>query len=314
MSLPGPICLIATVKNEGPWLLEWVAHNKVVGFDRQVIAYNDCDDHTDEILARLAALGMVTTFENLPPYTHSIQGDAYARARALDEVKTAEWVMALDGDEFLNIHIGTGHLHDLILNQKDPAEGIIVNWRVFGDSHHTMWEDKPVCETFTLAAAEDTHRAQPKTLFRNHADFEQFTPHGPWNGPDWPKARKHVVRTANGVWLRGDSFGMEKPIQYIRQSKISWKTAQINHYILKTRDVFDLKKSRGRAVATEGARHTRRLWNRMNLNQVEDTSISRYRLRREAILADLMADPELGKLHRAACDVLRGKLARDPVA
>ncbi|MBL4751427.1 MAG: glycosyltransferase family 2 protein [Amylibacter sp.] len=38
------------MKNEGPYLLEWVAHHKALGFDHIVVCTNDCEDFTVEIL------------------------------------------------------------------------------------------------------------------------------------------------------------------------------------------------------------------------------------------------------------------------
>ncbi|MFD1808677.1 glycosyltransferase family 2 protein [Gemmobacter lanyuensis] len=45
--------VITTMKNEGPFLLEWVAHHKALGFDHLVICTNDCEDTTTEMVVRL---------------------------------------------------------------------------------------------------------------------------------------------------------------------------------------------------------------------------------------------------------------------
>ena len=38
--------VVSTMKNEGPYILEWVAHYKALGFDRIVVCTNDCEDTT----------------------------------------------------------------------------------------------------------------------------------------------------------------------------------------------------------------------------------------------------------------------------
>jgi hypothetical protein len=48
------------MKNEAPYILEWVAHHLVIGFDHIVVLTNDCTDTTNAILTRLDALGYVT--------------------------------------------------------------------------------------------------------------------------------------------------------------------------------------------------------------------------------------------------------------
>ena len=47
--------LFSAMKNEAPFVLEWVAYHKVIGFDEIVIAFNDCDDGTAELLRALEA-------------------------------------------------------------------------------------------------------------------------------------------------------------------------------------------------------------------------------------------------------------------
>ena len=49
--------IITTMKNEAPYILEWVAHHLVIGFDHIVVLTNDCTDTTNAILTRLDALG-----------------------------------------------------------------------------------------------------------------------------------------------------------------------------------------------------------------------------------------------------------------
>ena len=51
--------LVATAKNEGPYLLEWVAYHRMIGFDNILIFQNDSDDYTHETLRILDSLGVV---------------------------------------------------------------------------------------------------------------------------------------------------------------------------------------------------------------------------------------------------------------
>ena len=38
------------MKNEGPYILEWLAYHRIVGFEDFLIYTNDCEDGTTEIL------------------------------------------------------------------------------------------------------------------------------------------------------------------------------------------------------------------------------------------------------------------------
>lgn len=58
------ITAITCVKNEGPFLLEWVAFNRVIGVTDFLIYSNDCDDGTAELLDALATAGLVVHLPN----------------------------------------------------------------------------------------------------------------------------------------------------------------------------------------------------------------------------------------------------------
>ena len=54
MSRPLRHVLLSSMKDEGPFVLEFVAHHRVLGFDAIHIASNDCTDGTDLLLDVLA--------------------------------------------------------------------------------------------------------------------------------------------------------------------------------------------------------------------------------------------------------------------
>ena len=49
--------VVSTMKNEGPYILDWVAHYKTLGFDHILVCTNDCTDPTVDILLRLQEMG-----------------------------------------------------------------------------------------------------------------------------------------------------------------------------------------------------------------------------------------------------------------
>ena len=46
--------VISTMKDEAPYILEWIAHHRGIGFTDFLIYTNDCSDGTDLLLDRLA--------------------------------------------------------------------------------------------------------------------------------------------------------------------------------------------------------------------------------------------------------------------
>lgn len=109
------ITAVTTQKNEGAFLLEWIAYHKLIGFTDIVILSNDCEDGSDVMLDHLSKSGEITHVHNDGPYDdRGIQFAALKLADRQQAVKEADWVMHLDIDEFLNVHVGKGHVSDLI--------------------------------------------------------------------------------------------------------------------------------------------------------------------------------------------------------
>lgn len=53
----------AIFKNEGPYISEWVAYHKILGFDKIYIVDNISDDGSSEILAKLHESNEITRIE-----------------------------------------------------------------------------------------------------------------------------------------------------------------------------------------------------------------------------------------------------------
>ena len=142
---------ILGVKNEAPFLLEWLAHHRAVGFTDFLVYSNDCSDGTDAMLDRLAAMGWITHMPNPGPHA---EGPQWAMLKAADKhpaKAAADWVLFCDVDEFVNIHAGRRQLTDL-LAALPAADAIALTWRMFGNAGVIEQSDQPVTETFTRAA------------------------------------------------------------------------------------------------------------------------------------------------------------------
>ena len=64
---------ILGVKNEGAFLVEWLAHHRATGFTDFLVFSNDCEDGTDAMLERLQALGWLTHVRNDGPHDEGPQ-------------------------------------------------------------------------------------------------------------------------------------------------------------------------------------------------------------------------------------------------
>ncbi len=303
-----PTLLTFTVmKNEGPFVLEWLAWQRLMGVDRVLVLTNDCDDGTERLLDVLREVG-VTRRDN--PYRRSgnvPQHAAYRAAETEQIVQDADWLLTLDVDEYINIHQGQGRLADLFA--ADPKAHIFsMPWRLFGNAHQHAFTDGPVTETFTLAAPEYAPRPLQawafKSLYRNAGLFRRMGVHRP----------KGLIAATQGDirWL--DGAGREIPANTWkscwRVSKANWgyDLVTLNHYAVRSADSFLVKRDRGRANHTDRDQGLA-YWFRMNHNAVHDRSIQRHAPAVAAEKARLLALPGVAEAHDASVVWHRARIA-----
>lgn len=290
---------ILTVRNEGAFLLEWIAHHRAVGFDDFLVFSNNCDDGTDTILDRLSELGGLTHVRNEGPYDQGgIQFTALKAAAKMDQVRNADWIMPLDVDEFVNIHTGDGTLS--ALHEALPvATAITLTWRLFGNGNQMRFVDSPVTECFTMAAPEVLYwpwRASMfKTLYANDGSYDK-------PGVHRPRSPNHD-RLEKAKWFDGHGRPLDDQFKtrriFSNYGRPNFGLAQLNHYPLGAMESYVLKADRGRAVHSDDMLGLD-YWVERNFNETEDQTIRRYDNARNAHLDALRSDATLEKLHNNA--------------
>lgn len=291
------------MRNEGSSVLEWVAFHRAIGFENFLIYTNDCQDGTDAIWERLAALGMAThrdnTASNLfvgPPQKRAIQRLTF------DPVyRNSTWAIFLDADEFVNITGGDGSLRHL-LSLNEESHCIFLNWRIFGTSGRERFEPGLITEQYTFAHQPGGPNGSamlqsPKALYRREA-FERPGIHRPMPLPDAPEMTytRPSGRVCGRRWLhvcRRAEYGV----------------AQINHYAVQSLESVMLKVHRGRG-AKQSSHDATSYMKALDHNDVQETSIHRHLPAIRAELDALLADPILNRLHQQAIDWRRSEIAR----
>lgn len=291
---------ILTLRNEGAFILDWLAHHRTIGFTDFLVFSNDCDDGTDVILDRLQEMGQITHCRNHGPYS---QGPQWAALKAADDHPLrhkADWIMAFDIDEYVNIHTGDGTLAALLAALPD-ATAIPMTWRLFGNGGIVHFEDRPIPQIFTRAAPAvmgwPWRAAMFKTLFRNDKSYGKLGVHRP-RQPD-------AARMASQRWF--DGSGRELPEIYRRNRIFSafgqdnYRLVQVNHYALGAMESYVLKCDRGRANR-DAATFDMAYWVERNLTTAEDTSIMALSDQTRPLREELRSDRVLGPLHKQAVD------------
>lgn len=308
---PGRRVIVTTMKNEGPFILEWIAYHRTIGFDDFLIYTNDCTDGTDSLLDLLQSRGIVQHREN--PFHGTDLKPQHAALQAAETeplVKTAKWVTCIDVDEYINIKTGAGRLDDLFAALPD-ANMISMTWRLFGNSDIHEYRDGFIIDQFARCAPEFARKPHQawgfKTLFQNLGIFRKLGVHRPKG------LNAQLLDQIN--WVNGS--GVPLPKEHYRNAWRStaetygYDLVTLNHYAVRSAESFLVKRDRGRVNHVDRDQGLA-YWFRMNNNAEQDHSIQRMLPALKAEYDKLLADTEIAgrqahcvRMHRAKIEELR---------
>ncbi|PJE29829.1 Glycosyl transferase family 2 [Pseudooceanicola antarcticus] len=298
---------VGCMKNEAPYILEWVAYHRAIGFDNFLIYTNGCTDGTDEILTRLMQLGVLEHRDNDGWQGNSPQ--QWALDCALEEpvIRDAEWIAHFDVDEFVNVRCGNGTLDDFFAHAPE-ATNIAMTWRLFGHNGVTQLSDEMVIAQFDHAAPKycpKPHTAWGfKTMFRNIGAYQKISCHRT------NKLRKGKAERVQWVNGSGQEITREVLKNGWRNSRksIGYDLLQLNHYALRSAESYLIKRQRGRALHVDRSIGLN-YWVRMDWSDHRDITIQRNIPRVRAEMERLLQDDQLRQLHRQGLDWHRAKAA-----
>ena len=297
----GRVTAVTCMKNEGPFILEWIAWNRMIGVTDFLVYTNDCTDGTDQLLDALAPAG-VHRLPNPAQPGEPYQMTALKHAPAHPSVSGADWVFVTDVDEFLNISTGDGSIAALVAACGNP-KAISVTMRMMANGGVSDYVDRPVIAQFTRTHPPDiwgTERAiEVKTLTRRDFPLRFYGAHRPFVGRHAGPGTLH--------WT--DGSGRQVPEAFltvaVRRRRHRFPAAgarnlaTLNHYTLRSLDSYLVKSERGDVNRVH--RHFRlKYWVERNDDSVEEASILSRLPALEAEMAVLKALPGVAEAH-AAC-------------
>jgi hypothetical protein len=253
------ITLCAIFRDERRYILEWVAYYRRLGFDRIVVYSNDCGDGTEELLNALAAGGILEhrLWPSRPDTSAQISAYNDAVRRCL-----TRWIGFFDADEFLHLTEDRS-IGDFLSRFSSDVSAIAINWRVFGSAGHVTRGLAPVIERFTRAS-------QRMNVVNRHIKSIAVA-------ADIEKQYIHSCALRRGRYV--DTSGADVELQRRGlTSRVRHDLAQINHYVVKSREEFEDKCRRGNAnlAPDDSRKYTGRegpYFQRHDLNDEEDRAI-----------------------------------------
>ena len=314
------LAVVAILKDEAPYLAEWLDYHLAAGVEHFYLYDNAGTDNQAEVARPYVEAGLVDYF---PAPGELMQMPAYN-----DAVKKFRFVcrsMAfIDADEFLypKTDRSVAEVVDEIFALDSKAAGVAVNWQIFGSSgHETADLSRGVLERFTRRAPSDwapdgLGNAHVKTVSNPRKINLIHNPHF---------AQYFINRYSvneNGKQIPGE-------IIHAFNNPVTVDKIALNHYYNKSREEFANKIRRGRCDNPTN-NYKMAFFDACDRNEIFDDGILRYRAARaknfalennddrvirviNTLTATLptVSDMETALTCRAISSYLRGKLSDD---
>ncbi|RLJ41537.1 glycosyl transferase family 2 [Litoreibacter meonggei] len=278
------ITLVTTMRNEGPHLLEWIAHHRAAGVSDFLVYTNDCEDGTEALLDLLPDVTHVPLDDGKKPP----QWRALRAAWDHPAVAEADWVACMDCDEFINLGSGLKSIPDLI--SKVDADMILLPWRLFGHAGKVDLSQDLTIGRFTRAAPENllypAIGSYFKSLFRRDGPFRQLGVHRPkQKNPD----RHDLPRIVDGSGVPvAEGLAANDGQIMFWGAPIARDLVQLNHYSVRSISEFILKRARG-LPNHQQKQVDLTYWVERNFNTVEDDTIASMAPATRSMMQELLA-------------------------
>ena len=271
------LAIVAIMKNEGPYVKEWLDYHLLAGVEHFFIYDNESPDNMKEVLQPYIDAGIVTYIfypgkaMQQVAYNESIQKFRFF----------CRYITFVDGDEFIYPQSKKSILEvtDEIMENKSTAGGLVINWMMYGSNNLEKADySKGVLERFTRHAnkLKDTI----KTIANPRRVDYMFTPH-------------YMVYFDGFHQIDENSLHFFPNTNY----KISDKII-MNHYYCKSREEYFIKTTRGEASYGNNQLYTMDKFVHEN-NEVFDEGILKYRKARKKIIGDTFKKIDYNKVYGA---------------
>lgn len=246
-----PVSITAIMKNEGPYIKEWLDYHILVGIKKFYLYDNESTDNTTEILKPYIKKGIVDYIywpgqqQQVLAYRDSIQKHA----------TTSKWMAIIDLDEFIvPVHYDT--IPEYLDTLPQNAAQLVIGWIQYGSSGHK-------------------HK-QPGLLMENykyHADKN-------WGVKSLVKPEL-VVRITNPHTHEVAGFTVDEDghkINFLRQDEnrnITTNKIRCNHYVTKSFDEYVARSKRGSAAQKQTPRPIER-FAYYDHNEIYDDIMDKY--------------------------------------
>ena len=232
------LAVVAILKNEGPYLKEWLDYHLLAGVEHFYLYDNESPDNQAAVAAPYVKAGIV---DYIPLPGKAMQFVAYNDA--LRFKFQARYMAFLDGDEFI-FPKSAGSIADVvdeILSGKQNAAGVAINWQLYGSNgHETADYSKGVLERFTHRAPKNFSARLPSNITGGNVHVKTLADPRKINFVAHPHFPVYF-ETCHSVNENG------KSVQGYNNNPVTADKIALNHYYTKSHEEFTSKQTRGRS-------------------------------------------------------------------
>lgn len=213
------LSICAVVKNEAPYIEEWVDFHCKQGIEHFYLFDNESTDGTKNEVSHLKNI----TWHN----TKGPKQQCKSYKFAIDEyTKSNKWMAFIDVDEFLYTKVPERSFKEMLEAYDEMAiSGLAVHWQLFGSNGHLTYCPEPVIKRFTKRAKYTNHHV--KSVMRLEKTI------APGNDPHSFKAIGSVVNEKFDVL----------PEHYAIHTPAVSDIFAINHYVTKSKEEHDKRRA-----------------------------------------------------------------------
>ena len=229
------IAIVACVKNESPYVGEWIEYHHRIGIDKFYIYDNDSEDRAEllRVLDPWIESKIVDYVEfpgsiaQIPSYVDALEKHRFD-CRYMGFIDIDEFIVPKQNRDLIDILDATFKLSP---PPQTKIAALGINWRTFGSNGQDRKLPGGVIERFTKRAPDDLENNHHVKVIVNPRRVNRTTnPH-------------NVIFYLNNICV--DENGLNIPLYHNPRNTV--EKIQINHYYTKSREEYNLKLSRGRA-------------------------------------------------------------------
>lgn len=226
------VSICAMFKNEGFYLKEWIEFHKIIGVEHFYLYNNFSDDNYLEVLQPYIASKLVTLIDWPIP-----QGQIQAYENCFEKYsEESQWIGMIDIDEFV-VPIKYENIYTFLKPFEKKRGSVLIYWKNFGTNGLITRDYKKnlVIEDFTLCWRKHANigKCFVNTNFIPDISKQYCVHHEAWtssNGKLFPPVNCF------------DHIAIFNKYNIVKSQKMP---IQINHYLVKSLEEFEMKNSKG---------------------------------------------------------------------